>query len=879
MDAQRLLMNHLFGNCYWGFGAETSFQQEVSGINIADTPHISNWLVELLKPKIHHQSSHLTKGEKVKQNYLGTKNEFDSFCNRSKPNVTYLSNKKRNHTSFSVDLVLTKTLRNLEAKASLEAVRRTLAPGLEGPGPGPGRGAGWGGEEEEEGIPGLGGRFTCLGPRPVTRCPPRGCRVTKFLKTLGRRRLHLTKSGKAARWRRPPSQGQSPRGWQRWNCGLVSTARLRELLEGTPFFPAPAPSACPARCLRTSLRAPDARGLCPPDKATDPSMPEENWSCIQCFCDQVNSDPDGISHAPWLLAHKIQSPQEMEALHALTVLEVCMNYCGEKFHSEVAKFRFLNELIKVLSPKYLGCWTTEKVKSRIIEIMFSWTVWFPKDIKIRDAYQMLKKQGIIKQDPKLPVDKILPPPSPRPKSSIFDADEEKSKLLTKLLKSNHPEDLQAANRLIKTLIKEEQEKSEKVSKRLSTIQEVHSSVKLMKEMLNNHQGPNLEQLDLKTLQGLYEKCEKLRPTLFRLASDTVDDDVALAEILQANDRLSQGVLLYKQVVEGQGSCGNMVASTVTSSTHGDLPASQALQAKAGSVKSYSLIDFSDLDSESGPQQGEPTSLSLLDEQLATLGLSDAPVTCKTSSDFDALQVATENGCQEEGNFFSTTAQKHLPGRTAQTNGTQGSSQEKLLGLSAPQTSFIPDLSSTLNLLHQKTLSKDSPVGTNSFPEQSWEIRTGDTPSQPALLNQSLSQLFVPLESIKPSDLPPITVYDRNGFKVLLHFSQAGVPGFPEVQVLLLSMLSTAPQPVSDIVFQVAVPKAMKVKLQPASSSKLPAFSPLLPPTVISQVLLLANPHKDLVRLRYKLTFTQGGKPFSEVGEVSDFPDPALWSTV
>ncbi|XP_056662059.1 ADP-ribosylation factor-binding protein GGA2 isoform X1 [Monodelphis domestica] len=636
------------------------------------------------------------------------------------------------------------------------------------------------------------------------------------------------------------------------------------------------------------------------NKATDPSMPEENWSCIQCFCDLVNSDPDGTSHAPWLLAHKIQSPQEVEALHALTVLEVCMNYCGEKFHGEVAKFRFLNELIKVLSTKYLGCWTTEKVKSRIIEIMFSWTVWFPKDIKIRDAYQMLKKQGIIKQDPKLPVDKILPPPSPRPKSSIFDADEEKSKLLTKLLKSNHPEDLQAANRLIKTLIKEEQEKSEKVSKRLSTIQEVQSNVKLMKEMLNNHQGPNLEQLDLKTLQGLYEKCEKLRPTLFRLASDTVDDDEALAEILQANDMLTQGMLLYKQVVEGQGSCGNTVASTVTSSTHGDLPASQALQDKAGSIKSYSLIDFSDLDSESGvpPQQGEPTSSSLLDEQLATLGLSDASVSCKTSSDFDALQagslftsclrwrtdtshdVATENGCQEEGDFFSTTAKKPLPGRTHQTNGSQGSSQEKLLlGLSAPQTSFIPDLSSRLNFLHQKTLSKDSPVGTNSFPEQSWEIRTGDTPSQPALLNQSLSQLFVPLESIKPSDLPPITVYDRNGFKVLLHFSQAGVPGYPEVQVLLLSMLSTAPQPVWDIVFQVAVPKAMKVKLQPASSSKLPAFSPLLPPAVISQVLLLANPHKDPVRLRYKLTFTQGGKPFSEVGEVSDFPDPSLWSTV
>lgn len=36
---------------------------------------------------------------------------------------------------------------------------------------------------------------------------------------------------------------------------------------------------------------------------------------------------------------------------------------------------------------------------------------------------------------------------------------------------------------------------------------------------------------------------------------------------------------------------------------------------------------------------------------------------------------------------------------------------------------------------------------------------------------------------------------------------------------------------------------MKIKLQPASGTELPAFSPLLPPAVVSQVLLLANPHK------------------------------------
>lgn len=36
---------------------------------------------------------------------------------------------------------------------------------------------------------------------------------------------------------------------------------------------------------------------------------------------------------------------------AFQLLEACMNNCGKRFQNEVAKFRFLNELIKVLSPK------------------------------------------------------------------------------------------------------------------------------------------------------------------------------------------------------------------------------------------------------------------------------------------------------------------------------------------------------------------------------------------------------------------------------------------------------------------------------------------------------------------------------------------------
>ncbi|XP_037671187.1 ADP-ribosylation factor-binding protein GGA2 isoform X3 [Choloepus didactylus] len=582
------------------------------------------------------------------------------------------------------------------------------------------------------------------------------------------------------------------------------------------------------------------------NKATDPSMSEQDWSAIQNFCEQVNTDPTGPTQAPWLLAHKIQSPQEKEALYALTVLEMCVNHCGEKFHSEVAKFRFLNELIKVLSPKYLGSWTTVKVKGRVIEILFSWTVWFPEDIKIRDAYQMLKKQGIIKQDPKLPVDKILPPPSPWPKSSIFDADEEKSKLLTQLLKSKHPEDLQAANRLIKNLVKEEQEKSEKVSKRISAVEEVRSHVKVLQEMLSRYRQPGQAPPDQQALQVVYERCEKLRPTLFRLASDTTDDDDALAEILQANDLLTQGVLLYKQVMEGRVTFGNTVTSSL-----GDIPVSRVFHNPTGCMKNGSLID---LEVDDGSEQARTVAPSLLHQDLATLGITDAPVTNK---------VASQNCCKEKKNPTPTTPPS---------GGVQSPSAERnLLDLLSPQPSPGP-----LNYVPQKSIPKEVPPGTKSSPGWSWEA--GPLASSPSSQNTPLAQVFVPLEAVKPSNLPPIIVYDRNGFRILLHFSETAAPGHPEVQVLLLTMMSTAPQPVWDVMFQVAVPKSMRVKLQPASSSRLPAFSPLMPPAVISQMLLLDNPHKEPIRLRYKLTFNQGGQPFSEVGEVTDFPDLAVLGT-
>ncbi|XP_061625715.1 ADP-ribosylation factor-binding protein GGA1-like isoform X2 [Phyllopteryx taeniolatus] len=264
------------------------------------------------------------------------------------------------------------------------------------------------------------------------------------------------------------------------------------------------------------------------NKATNPLNKDTDWHNIKGFCDLLDNEPEGPQLATRLLAHKIQSPQEWEAMQALLVLESCMKNCGKRFHSEVGKFRFLNELIKVVSPKYLGIRAPEPVKMKVQEMMFSWTVTLPDETKIADAYQILKKQSIVNQDTVLGDNKPFPSAPTKTKSTIFE-DEEKSKTLSRLLNSTQPEDLSAANKLIKEMFQEDQKRNEKVSKRINTIQEVKEGVSLLSELLEGHSKEGSSQSNQELIKDIYQRCEKMRPTLFTLASDTEDSDEALGK--------------------------------------------------------------------------------------------------------------------------------------------------------------------------------------------------------------------------------------------------------------------------------------------------------------------------------------------------------------
>ncbi|XP_032500286.1 ADP-ribosylation factor-binding protein GGA1 isoform X3 [Phocoena sinus] len=571
------------------------------------------------------------------------------------------------------------------------------------------------------------------------------------------------------------------------------------------------------------------------NRATNPLNKELHWASINGFCEQLSEDFEGPPLATRLLAHKIQSPQEWEAIQALTVLETCMKSCGKRFHDEVGKFRFLNELIKVVSPKYLGSRTSEKVKNKILELLYSWTVGLPEEVKIAEAYQMLKKQGIVKADPKLPDDATFPLPPPRPKNVIFE-DEEKSKMLARLLKSSHPEDLRAANKLIKEMVQEDQKRMEKISRRVSAIEEVNSNVRLLTEMVMNHsQGGAAAQSSEDLMKELYQRCERLRPTLFRLASDTEDNDEALAEILQANDNLTQVINLYKQLVRGEEVNGDATAASIPGLSDPTPTSGPGLDG-AG---------WNSFQSSDGTEPPHPAPAPNVDSR------PPAQTSLPTSSGLDDLDL-----------LGKTLLQQSLPPESQQVRWEKQQPAPRL----------------TLRDLQNKSSCSLSSSGATSLlhtvsPEAPGPLR------QPTPTELSLANITVPLESIKPSSILPVTVYDQHGFRVLFHFARDPLPGRSDVLVVVVSMLSTAPQPIRNIVFQSAVPKIMKVKLQPPSGTELPAFNPIVHPSAITQVLLLANPQKEKVRLRYKLLFTMGDQTYNEMGDVDQFPPPETWGSL
>ena len=640
-------------------------------------------------------------------------------------------------------------------------------------------------------------------------------------------------------------------------------------------------------------------------QATNPCSEREDVNVIKQFCDCVGQSPEGPLIAARLLAHKIQSPHDQEALLALAVLEAGVKSCGGDFQAEVGKFRFLNEMVKLVSPKYSGARTPEHIKLKVIELLYLWTREIPHEKKIVEAYDMLKSQGLVESDPDYVKGAVFPT-SVTPRTTKCDLDDAESKRLQKLLHSSNPEDIEAANQIIKSMVKKDEEKMEKVTKRVTLIDSVNTNIKLLTELLDNYDASTSSSDERELVAELGEACEKVRPNLYRVASEMGEGDEAIGEILLVSDELTRVIDRYRAVIvlnkidphpKPPSSSRVSPASEFQLDTllNIDLSPSRTVDTEASGVNDLAdLLTRKDLLSEAPKLTSpfidlvskEPVTSSENHIAIPTLSQNAITNLLDASPSKSELPAPVENIHQQNLDALDVLGEslmkQSLPSDT-EASFNQKRSEKLPMNILMKQKSeaaeLVMDLTSQLPLsLPNPVTENDETVGTTKeafksnqeHTNSSQEINhTKEETNHSPMIN--LSEIQLQMSEIVPEPaLAPVTIQaPETGVTLTLHFTK----NKPRdgVGVVILSAANLHPEPISDLDLRVVLSKGWKQRLSPFSVSQLSGVTSFSPPASTTAMMLVASTGEAACRLSYFLSYSLEGETVSDMGKDHQLP--------
>ena len=177
-------------------------------------------------------------------------------------------------------------------------------------------------------------------------------------------------------------------------------------------------------------------------RATSNEKPER--LAVEILSNLINGgDKPFVDHAKQILLEDIKSKDVTKAVRTIGILKDCFEKGGTVFQKEISKFRFLNNLIEMVSKKHLGPKTPQEVQSAILEFLLFCSIQYPQFENFKDSYNLLKNDDYQNASlDQVPLEAQVVQPQPRPTFFQDQADEQK---FLKLLKSTNKEDVKKAN--------------------------------------------------------------------------------------------------------------------------------------------------------------------------------------------------------------------------------------------------------------------------------------------------------------------------------------------------------------------------------------------------------------------------------------------------
>ncbi|KAJ3262559.1 hypothetical protein HK103_000088 [Boothiomyces macroporosus] len=559
-------------------------------------------------------------------------------------------------------------------------------------------------------------------------------------------------------------------------------------------------------------------------------------------------------------------------------------------------------------------------QQKILELIGEWNYIYAQksrykdDFKhINDMYRLLEYKGY--RFPRLNEAALNFEPDVNLKTEEQLEEEDRKNQGTKLealIRKGTPAALAEANEMMKVMSGYDTSKKPDYKKEVSSeLDRIESKVILLNDMLNQRTPEDFRMKSDATIEELYNSAKTAQTKLQKFIEENDDED-RLGRLLEMNDLINIVVQKYNDLKKGKAVQKN------------DFDRKEASQGSKPAEKgAINLIDFDDFgslppaNSSSNPQDdvlggiaslnfGAPVHNQFGQPNQFTQQTQFTPPVNQFAAPQQFMQQQPNQFVQPQLNQFNQpqlTGQgqltpQQMPLNTQMSGGFDafgGFGSQKPVSQTQPQqqkaASPFDDLLSMNDL---------KPAQNNSAPTQKNDLlglfdsaptqnKTGTPQQSFGTPNQStpLSQMGAPQQfgmqqqtglgmqqfGIQPmgmqntgssfSNLPGLNkeyvIFDKNGLQIKLQLpTPTAVPSIKAKAIFV----NVTPVQFTGLNFQVALPKTMTVEMEPISSAVLAPLNQ----SPAAQVINIANPSKEPLRMRFKVQYAVNGAIVNENGE-------------
>ncbi|KAF9381746.1 hypothetical protein CPB97_007596 [Podila verticillata] len=582
------------------------------------------------------------------------------------------------------------------------------------------------------------------------------------------------------------------------------------------------------------------------ERACDPSRYEPDLALNLEICDVIKEKQKNTPREAAIYIVRLVNSRNMHVgMLALALLDNCVKNCGYPFHLQIATKEFLNELVRKFPERPLAVPTP--VQTKILEMIQEWYETLCRNsrykedlIHIRDMHRLLGFKGY--RFPRLKGDahSVLNPVATLKSPAELEEEDRvaQSAKLQELIRRGRPEDVLAANELVKKMTGyEQEEKPDYAEQASSELDKILQKAVLLTEMLNDVKpGEIIGRGDI--FEDLLGTCKAAQPKIQKFIGE--EDVENMEKLLEINDIINNVIQQY-----GQVKSGNLVKANVPT-LGGDQDTQHTSITPQKETSLIDLVDFGEPDSpqSSSTPKAPPTTTGNLMDDLMNLNFNDGPPPAWGA----AGSISLGRSISPAGSVNSTSS------------GANG----------APNYNMFSTPVATVNPISVSSGSgfANSPSQNNSRPSHS--SSSSSSGYQPQSNTNASDSTFGDFDFVSntgaPSGPTTVVLLNKNGLQIELDIEYESQDGTAiKVMAYFSNSLNSA---MSNLTFRVAVPKSLQLKLEPQSAQIVNAFSK----RTVTQAMSIKNPtQQNPVRMRYHVSYVLAGRTIEEQGEFNQFP--------